>query len=192
MMNRNPLHICMLVGLGVMLGACAEDEPDASYEPDIEVEVNPDADFSQYTSFDIVDPIPSASGDPPPEFRNVQTTLEDAIVAELSDKGLTRDRNSPQLLVNPLVSLEPATDAAQFYQAYYGWYWGYEYLWTVNYEYVDGSLVLDVVDRGNPDDDADDLLVYRGAARGLMAEDLDVIELQLRNATQAIFAQWPM
>jgi hypothetical protein len=181
----------MCLGFGVLVGACAEEEPEPSYEPVVEVEVNRDVDLSKYTSFDIIDPAPSAEGEPPPQVIEAQAQLEDAIVAELSAKGLTRDRKSPQLLVNPLVNVEQATSAARYYEAYYGWYWGYEYLWTLEYDYLDGSLVLDVVDRGDPDDVGDDLLVYRGAVHGLLAEDIDVIELQIRNATQAIFAQWP-
>ncbi|HLT34675.1 MAG TPA: DUF4136 domain-containing protein [Enhygromyxa sp.] len=182
------------LGAGLLLGACKDDEQQdeqSSYEAKIEVEVNPDVDFSQYTSFDVVNPAPNAAGDPPPQFIDFQLEVEDAIAAELSAKGLTRDRNSPQLLVNPMVSLEPASSAAQFYESYYGWYWGYEALWAFNYDYTEGSLVIDVVDRGNPDDLGDDVLVYRGAAYGLMAQDREVIQLQLRNATQAIFAEWP-
>lgn len=191
MNNRNLLHICMFFGAGVLMGACAEDEPEPTYEPSIAVETNNEVDLSKYTTFDIVDPSPNAMGDPPPEFVEVQDELVNAIEAELNDKGLTRDPNSPQLLVNPLVNVQQATAAATFYEAYYGWYWGYQYAWTTTYEYLDGSLLIDVVDRGSPDDMADDVLVYRGVAQGLMAQDLDVIELQIRNATKAIFAQWP-
>jgi hypothetical protein len=193
MMSRNHFLVSMLLGSVLLVGACADkdDESADNYEPQVEIEVNPDVDFSKYISYDIVDPSPNASGDAPAELIEVKAELEQAIVAELKKKGLRRDPNSPQLLVNPLVNYKRATDAKQFYEAYYGWYWGYEYLWTVYYDYIDGSLVIDVVDRRDPGDIGDDLLVYRGAVYGFMAEDVDVIKLHIRNATQAIFSEWP-
>ena len=191
--NRSATGLAL--GLGLTLVACAEDSSSAdeqgAYELTIDVEANPQVDFSSYTSFDIVDPTPNAEGDPPPEFVEVQAELEDAIIAEMSAKGLTRDPNSPQLLINPMVNVDAAISAGRFYESVYGWFWGYEYLWTVEYDYADGSLVLDVIDRGNPDNVEDDLLVYRGAAHGLLAEDIELIEDQIDDATQAIFDQWP-
>lgn len=194
MMIRRHIPVCVLLGVGSLLGACKDDgdgDSQGEYEPSVEVEANPDVDLTQYSTFDIVDPAPNATGDAPRQFLDFQIELEDAIVAELTGKGLTRDRTSPQLLVNPLVNIEPATGTTQFYESYYGWYWGYDAVWTVTYDYDKGSLVLDVVDRGQPDDVGDDVLVYRGAVHGLLAQDSEVIALQLRNATQAIFAEWP-
>jgi hypothetical protein len=163
MMSRNYSLVPMLFGFVMLVGACKDDEaPEEDYEPRVEA-----------------------------EYVEIKAQLEEAIIAELKDKGLRHDPNSPQLLINPLVSIKRATGQAQFYEAYYGWYWGYEYQWTVEYDYLDSALVIDVVDRRDPDDIADDLLVYRGAVYGLMAEDLDVIKLHIRNATQAIFADWP-
>lgn len=189
---HSPLLISMSLGVMLLLGACAKDEtPEETYEPSVEVEANPNVDLSQYTTYDIVNPIPSATGEPPGAFHDAQTQIEDAIVAELGSKGLSRDRTAPQLLVNPLIGQQPTTGTAQFYESAYGWYWGYGYQWTVPYGYTEGSLVLDVVDRGVVDDVGDDLLVYRGAVYGLMAQDLEVIKLQIRNGVQAIFAQWP-
>lgn len=188
---RNNFTIAMMLGLGLLVAACAEEEPEPEYQPSVDIEVNPDVDLSKYMTFDIVNPSPNAAGDPPANFAEAQAELEEAIVAELGDKGLTRDRESPQLLVNPLVSTTPATGVQQFYESVYGWYWGYEVLWTVKYDYIEGTLVLDVLDRRDPEDTSDDVLVYRGAASGLMAEDIEVIKLQIRNATHAIFASWP-
>jgi hypothetical protein len=53
------------------------------------------------------------------------------------------------------------------------------------------SLHHCVVDQGDRADIGDDVLVYRGVADGLMAEDIEVIKLELRNAARAIFASWP-
>jgi hypothetical protein len=186
--------ICMALGFGLLLGACARDEEEQSavYEPAVAAEANPNVNLTLYSTFDIVNPVPSAMGEPPRQFLDAQTELEDAIVAELGGKGLTRDRTSPQLLVNPLIGQQPTSTAAQFYDAAYGWYWGYEHLWTSDAQHVEGTIVLDVVDRRDVDDVDDDVLVYRGSAQGLMAQDGEVIERELRSSVKQIFAQWPM
>lgn len=157
----------------------------------VEAEANPQIDFSKYTSFDVVDPTPNATGDPPPAFVDVQVDLNDAIIDELTNKGLYRDPHSPQLLVNPLVSVDSAAATASLYDAVYGWYWGYDHQWMADFDYEDDSLLIDVIDRGDPANAEDDVLVCRGIAIGLMAEDRDVIEARLREATQAIFDKWP-
>lgn len=189
----------LILGSCPLVAGCAEDQPETDteveVEPDsdfhVEVEINHEVDFSQYTSFNIVDPTLAIAGNPPPEFLEVQAELTDAIVAELRAQGLTRDTESPQLLINPLVNLEVEISLEDFYDAYYGSYWGYDYFWTVEYDYSLGSLLLDVVDRGDPEDVEDDLLVFRGAAHGMLAADIEVIEAQLEPVTREIFGRWP-
>lgn len=192
--NIRPI-LTALLGLWVLASvACKPDEPetnDEQPEPVVEIEINPDVDFSTYTTFDIVDPSVHIEGEPAQDFDVIQTQLEQAIVTQLTDKGLTRDTEAPQLLVNPFIATSEATDQPRFYESYYGWYYGYLYTWTVKIDYTTGSLLLDVVDQGDLEDIADDVLVYRGAAIGLMAQDIEVVKLQVRNTTQAIFADWP-
>jgi hypothetical protein len=195
MLRRKSRHspLALLLAAGIVAPACADEDdvPDEPYQPTVETEINPDVDFSQYSSFDVIDPEAAVDGDPPPEFAAYQQQINDSVIAELRGEGLTHDPDDPQLLVNPFVSIEAATGAYTFYDAYWGWYYGYEYLWTLRYDYTDGSLMFDVVDRGDPDDIADDVLVYRGVAVGLLGEDPEIIKLQIRNATRAIFADWP-
>lgn len=174
--------------------ACADDKDTTAapaQQPTIETEINPDADFSQFTSFDLIDPETAIDEEPPPDFDSYQAAIEAAVIDELTRKGLTYDTGAPDLLVNPFVSVEQVSEAYSFYDAYWGWYYGYEYLWTTEVEYAEGSLLIDVIDRRERDDIADDVLVYRGVAQGLLAQDSEVIKLQLRNATHAIFADWP-
>ena len=87
--------------------------------------------------------------------------------------------------------MDPGSQDLTFYDGYYGWYYGYEYSWTTTVTYEVGTLLLDVIDRRATADVADDLLVYRGVAQGLLSQDLEVAKLQTRNATHAIFADWP-
>lgn len=178
--------------LALVLSACPDpDEPAPEYTLDVQIEALPGVDLATYASFDVVTPITQAAEDPPYDFALIEDELVAAIVAELVDKGLTRDPEAPELLINPIVNVREVDDRYRMFGSFYGWYWGYQYLWTAYYEFTRGTLILDVVDQGALDDPYDDLLVYRGIARGLMAEDIDVIRLELRNATAAIFAQWP-
>ncbi|MFO7566444.1 MAG: DUF4136 domain-containing protein [Enhygromyxa sp.] len=195
-MSPTRLPIASLLGACLLLAACgdegeASEDESGAYEPTVEVEVNQNADLSRYTTYDIVNLTPSPQGIPPRALLDVQAQIDDAIVAELGSRGLTRDRSSPQLLVNPLVNREPTTSTGEFYQSMFGWYWGYDYVWTVEFEYAEGSLVLDVVDRGDVDDVGDDLLIYRGAVHALIAQDSEVIRRELRSSVQAMFAGWP-
>lgn len=183
------------VFLGPLLGltsACAEPvEEEVGYEVDVVVDINPDVDLSSYSSFDVVVPSSRVEDPAPYEFAEVEGLVVDAVVAELTARGLTRDTAAPELLVNPVVNVNTVTSILHFYDSYYGWYWGYDYLWTIGYEFARGTLIVDVVDQGAIEDIEDDLLVYRGIARGMMAEDLEVIELEIRNAMLEIFAEWP-
>ena len=184
------------------LGACADERfaAEPEYELAVDVDVNPDAMLSSYATFDVVDPREQVDDSPLASFDEIEPQLNEAIVEALTAKGLSHDTESPDLLVNPLVTISEVTDQYSFYDAYYGWYWGYDHLWTVSYEFSRGSLVIDVVDPGEPEDamddmnemdETDDMLVYRGVAWGLMAEDLAIIELELRNAVREIFEDWP-
>ena len=171
--------------------ACNEDSGATEPEPDVTIERNPDVDLASYASFAVIHPEVRIESDPPPEYATIAPELEQAIIAELTGKGLTHDPDGAELLVNPLVSVTEASDSSSYYQSYWGWYYGYTTGWTVVWDYAEGSLMLDVVDPGDRDDPTDDLLVYRGVANGYLGRDSDIVQLQLRNAVHALFADWP-
>ncbi len=194
------LLVGLLCALVTTVGsiACSEDESTQErYE--ITTEVNPDADFSQFQTFDVVDPteeldpedIPDGGGGAPEDFLRFKDELLMSIVKEMEALGLTRDTENPDLVVNPLWRVAEKTGDVMFYSYFYGYYWGYEFTWTVNIDYNLGTLILDVVSLGENPDISDDVVVYRGIAEGILGRDTDVVLLQTRNAVNAIFADWP-
>jgi hypothetical protein len=186
----------LLAGVAAIGLGCVEPV-DIDRGLDVTIELNPDVDLARYTSFAVLDPVQILATAPPPEYAALAAEIDAAIIAELTSKGLVYvpdgldGPDEPDLLVNPLVSVARATNAASFYTAYWGWYYDYQARWTLVWDYPVGSLMLDIVDPRDRDDTADDVLVYRGVARGLLAGDTDVLGLELRNATRALFADWP-
>ncbi len=207
----NSIHSkIFLVAAGLYLFAfglgCTSDDDDPSYKS-IDHEINEDLDFTTYKTFDIVDPLGDAPGDidagagdggtsepgddAPGALVELNDEIQAAIETEMLALGLTRDTVNPDLMASPLVRVSSGTETVGFYDYFYGFYWGYEYTWTIDVDYELGTLIIDVVDLGDAPDGFDDVLAFRGVAEGVMAEDQAVVEIQLRNAVNAIFAGWP-
>jgi hypothetical protein len=188
----------MLCALG-----CSEEESTESTQT-VEHEINDEADFSQFRTFTVVDPSAEAAEgetdsdaadagveEPPYNLADLNAEVLTEIDAQMTGLGLTRDDDAADLSVTYFAKKETFEDYVTFYDAYYGWYWGYEYTWTMEVEYDTGTLIIDVVDLGASDGVGDDLLVFRGIAEGLLGSDKDVQLLQIRNAVDAIFEGWP-
>jgi hypothetical protein len=189
------LFIAVVTMVGSM--ACEDDETQKHYE--VTIEVNPDVDFSQYKTFDVVDPtedldpedLPDGGVGAPEDFLALKDELLMSIVKEMEALGLTLDTENPDLMVSPFMRVEEKTGDVMFYSYFYGYYWGYEFTWTVTVDYGLGTLILDVVSLGSSPDINDDVLVFRGITEGVLGREIDVVLLQTRNAVDAIFAGWP-
>jgi hypothetical protein len=189
--------LCALVAM-VSPMACSDDD-DTQERYEVTIEVNPDVDFSQFQTFDVVDPTedldpedtPDGGVGAPEDFLALKDELLMSIVKEMEALGLTLDTENPDLMVSPFMRVDEKTSDVMFYSYFYGYYWGYEYTWTVNIDYNLGTLILDVVSLGSSPDINDDVLVFRGIAEGVLGREIDVVLLQTRNAVDAIFAGWP-
>jgi hypothetical protein len=193
--------LCALVAMVGPMACSDDDETQKHYE--VTIEVNPDADFSQYQTFDVVDPTedldpedtPDGGVDggvgAPEDFLALKDELLMSVVKEMEALGLTLDTENPDLMVSPFMRVDEKTSDVMFYSYFYGYYWGYEFTWTVNIDYNLGTLILDVVSLGSSPDINDDVLVFRGIAEGVLSREIDVVLLQTRNAVDAIFAGWP-
>ena len=171
-------------------GACSEDEDD--WGSKITHEVNSNVDFSTFKTFKVINPLDENLGEEPPEeLVKVMDDLIAEINSQMTALGLKEQDDNPDLSVSPFVKGDQNTTPVTFYDYFYGYYWGYEYTWTVDVEYATGTLVIDVVDAGASDSLTDDELVFRGTVSGIMGQDIDVIQLQLRNSVNAIFEGWP-
>jgi hypothetical protein len=199
----HPLQSWMVGLLGALVAmvgplACSDDT--ATQERyQVTTEVNPDTDFSEFQTFDVVDPteeldpedLPDGGVGAPEDFLAIKDELLMSIVKEMEALGLTLDTENPDLKVSPFMRVDEKTGDVMFYSYFYGYYWGYEVTATVNVEYDLGTLILDVVSLGESPDINDDVLVFRGIVEGVLGREIDVVLLQTRNAVDAIFAGWP-
>ena len=174
-----------------VLSACSEE--DESYNPDISHEINDNLDFTKYKTFSVINPLDKNLDEKPPqELIDVMDELISEITRQMKELGLKEDNDNPDLQASPFVKGDYNSTPVTFYDYFYGYYWGYEYTWTVEVNYTSGSLIIDVVDtHGTKDKLTDDELAFRGTVSGIMGQDIDVIQLQLRNAVDAIFKGWP-
>jgi uncharacterized protein DUF4136 len=135
----------------------------ASMAPTLAVSVkedyNPKTDFSKYKTFQLKPGTPAPSP-------LTQAKIENAIVTQLTLKGLTEGRDNADLIIytHVKVSVEKAMDVTSFgYGGYFGWSgWGGEFGGT-SVNVVDipmGTLMVDMVDRESQQ------MVWRGIAHG--------------------------
>ena len=192
MMQSKALLTFAVVALGASAVACTEDDGNDSneYKPQVETSRDKNTDFTLFNTFDIIDPLENVM-DPPAEFLEFQDKLEAEITMQLESKGLERTQSTPDLLVNPFVAVESGSTDAGWYDAVWGYYYGYEALLVVPVDYDEGTLALDVIDTMGNDDNGDDLLVYQGWAVNLLSQDPAVVDLQMRNSVKLIFDDWP-
>ncbi|MFO7564347.1 MAG: DUF4136 domain-containing protein [Enhygromyxa sp.] len=181
--------LCLLL---VLLGGCRDEStPRPGPELDVEVQHSPDLELDGYKTFEVIPPTTMVDEAPPTNFVELERHIVAAMTEQLIDKGLTHDAERPQLLINPLVTIGDLGESLDFYDAHFGWYWGYTYPWAQSGQLPRGSLVIDVVDQSGPATPHDDKLVYRGVVRGLLSEDPESVQLALDDAARMIFAAWP-
>jgi hypothetical protein len=175
------------VALAAALGGCGDGY---SYADNLEVEteINPDLDFTQYQRFEIINPIEELYDEPPKELAGVNLGILSGIESELEDAGLIRSELEHQLVATPYVTIEPT---AEFSEGVFGYYWGYDYSWAEQREHERDVLVIDVVDIGDPLDADDDVLAFRGIARGLSGNSQDGLRELVGIALAQMFADFP-
>lgn len=177
-----------LLALSLMFtGGCSEGYSYAD-ALEIETEVNPALDFSQYQRFQIINPVEELYDEPPEQLEGVNLGILDGIEAELENAGLVQTDVEPQLVVSPYVTIEP-TD--EFQAGVFGYYWGYDYSWAEAREHEAGVLVIDVVDIGDPLDADDDVLAFRGIAWNIEGDSQEGVRALIRDALQQMFAEFP-
>ena len=189
--------------MGFVFAAGCGDDDEKKETQTVTHEINGDVDFTKYKTFDLVDPLGGETeddagvsdagddGDAPFELGEINAEILTEIEAQMTGLGLSRDETSPDLRVSYFVNKEAAETSVTFYDAFYGYYWGYEFTWTVNIEYDAGTMIIDVVDLGSSPNSTDDVLAFRGIAEGVLAKDQDVRLMQMRNAVDAVFKGWP-
>lgn len=178
-----------LVIAALCAGLCACESNNEAADLQIETRVNPAVDFTFYSRFEVLDPLEYVFEPPPPNYEDLNPSILGAIERELVDHGLVRAR-PPELVANPRIHFvnedgEPDT---------YGAYWGFDEAWvTPPFVTEPGTLIVDVVDvGGTPDDQTDDVSVFKGTASGFRGQSIETIQSLVFVACEEIFLAWPV
>ncbi len=164
--------------------------------PDVRVQTDRSADFSQYRTFAFVSPL----GTDRDGYQSiVSQNLKAATQREMEARGIRFDANAPQLLVNFNASLDDKLRVTTVPMAGYGMggYYGYRYgmysAWpmyndaTIVSQYQQGTLNIDVVDAARKQ------LVWESVVTHSVSQhDLDNLEAAINNAVAAAFAKFPV
>lgn len=185
------------VAFGVLAGCPADDDDDS--EIDVSGTYDESVDFSAYKTYAIVqaDDDPKDERTPPAAYlESNRIAVIQSIMHEMAARGYILDTSNPDLRISPFVRLRDIdVTVAQpyWYDYYYGYYWGYGYPWytwdVVHLE--EGTLIIDAVDVGIPDDPEDDKLVFRGHATGILPPQPTDISNQIPGIVAKIFRFWP-
>jgi hypothetical protein len=180
--------LVILVAFGVTLAGCSASKPL------IRADFDRTVDFKRFHTFGFFEKL--ATDDE--RYESLITRyLKNAVTREMKARGFTYAEKDPDLLVNFNTKLEEkqqiqATSYPIGYYGYYGYRWGYYGAWggynynTYTYEYSEGTLNIDLVDRVRKQ------MVWEGVAIGrVRSQDFDNIEKAVDNAVNLIFQNFP-
>ncbi len=176
----------------LLLGACAS-------APDVRVNYDRSADFSQYKTFGFASPLGTDRGG----YQSIVSQhLKAATQREMESRGLRLDAASPQLLINfsgalndkmRVTTLPSTTMGIGMGGGYYGYRAGMYSAWpiyrdeTVVTPYKEGTLNIDVVDAARKQ------LVWEGVVTGSVTPStLDNLQPAIDAAVAAAFAKYPV
>jgi len=113
--------------------------------------------------------------------------IRGAVDAQLAEKGLTRDTNSPDLLVVYHVGLQDKVQVTDWGYRYSDYYWGYGGREIDVYNYTEGTLIIDLVDASTQQ------LVWRGAGQKAVDANRnpDKATQEINNVVGKIMSKYP-
>ena len=187
MSNRRitPMFCTMIAVAALATGGCAST-------PNIMTHTDPDADFSQYSTFGFFQPLAT---DQQGYESMVSNFLKVAVTQEMDRLGLSYS-DSPDLMVNFYVHTKEkirsrSVPSASVYYGYRSRYYydpwaGYGAYQTEIDQYTEGTLTIDVVDAKAKK------LVWEGSATGRITEKaVREMERSIDGAVKAIMADFP-
>lgn len=186
--TTNTMIRMFLPALLLTLAACTTG-------PEVHVESDRTADFSQYRTFAFISPL----GTDRDGYQTIVSQhLKAATQRELEARGLRLDTNAPQLLINFNASLDDKLRVTSVPMGYgMGGYYGYRYgmysAWpmyydaTVVHQYQQGTLNIDVVDAARKQ------MIWEGVVtNSVTKKDLDNVQAAIDRAVAAAFAKYPV
>jgi hypothetical protein len=166
----------VLVGIALLMAVSCGPIMHSSYNSD------PDADFSQYSTFAWDEPLNKAANESYNPLVNntlVEKQLKSAIESEMTSRGYKLVESNPDLFVNFHTMVESKSEVSSYPNNYYFW-WRND-VRTINYE--EGTLIVDVIDAKK------DQLVWQG----FTSNELRTQKLaeSLKSAVQKVFSKYP-
>lgn len=173
---------CFFLLLGFLLSTCSSTN--VLYD-----DINPDADFSQYRTFDFYKVNVDNQSKLEPHMENLEK-VKAAIRQEMEQRGFTYSEADPDLRLNLGIVLEDQVQTretdirdAPIYTGSRNYHWESEEV--VVREYETGTLVLDVVDANNEE------LLWEGSAKDVITQNQSKMEKRINNLIKRLFEKFP-
>ena len=178
-----------MVALTVILFAGCSPKITVSFDYDKE------ADFTDYKTYSYYG---WAKGSDQVINRFDQERIEDYTAIELATRGLTWVESGGELTVSLFIQLDQKTGVNAYTDHYGGspygygygpgWGWGYGYSTTTyhEYDYLTGTLVIDVFDH------QEKKLIWQGVGSKTVDDDVNTREENVERAVKAIMYNYPV
>ena len=153
-----------------LLASCATTYPVVSdYEKAV--------DFSEFKTFQI---LKQKNAFPKGANPINQQRIDRAILKEMNDLNFYTS-NQPDLLVSWLVKVKTVQDVNVYHDYYGRWR---RNNWVEVYNYKEGSLIIDIIDRKNKQ------VVWHGSTSGRVYEDMPDVEEKINKAVNALLQKF--
>lgn len=176
--------IVVFVTLCVSLIGCSSSKP--LIRSDYDHSIN----FDQYHTFGFFEKLATDDG-----YERLTTQyLKTAVTSEMEARGYKFAKKDPDILINFNIKLKDKQQVrtSAYPAGYYGYRWGYYGAWggynydTYVYDYTEGTLNIDMVDRVRKQ------MVWEGVAIGKVRQkDFDNAEKVIDKTVALIFQKFP-
>jgi hypothetical protein len=148
---------------------------------------DPDANFAAYRTYVWADQRPSSSDAGAGANDLIAQRIRRAVDAELQKEGLTRVENNPDLLVAFHTGVKDKINVTDWGYTYGDYYWGWGGRQIDVYQYQQGTLVVDLIERSSKE------LVWRGWAQKTVDENPSPqkIDRTIQDAVKKMFQRYP-
>lgn len=176
--------LLVLLTLGIAVGGCGASKPL------IRSDFDHAADFKLYHSFGFFEKLATED-----RYESLTTQyLKAAVTREMESRGYELVEKDANLLINFNIKLKDKQQVrtSAYPAGYYGYRWGYYGAWggynydTYVYDYTEGTLNIDMVDRVRKQ------MVWEGVAIGkVRKKDFDNAEKVIDSTVALIFQKFP-
>ena len=143
----------------------------------VETDYNRETDFSKYNTYRWIPHVKGTEANPLMNDPLIEGHVKNAVNAMMAINGFTRiEEGHPDFLVAYYFTARNRVDVTHHY--------GYWYPHTSVYQYQEGTLIIDIVDR------VDKQLIWRGWATGVL-EDRSKIKSQVDYSVQKLLKRFP-